>query len=389
MKKAFMLVAAIAMLSAPVFAEITVSGDFEIYYEHEFSDDAAAETYEEDNGNSLSLDLGIMIGEYTTINTGLAVSYEETDTDAEYVMLDGWSVTQDITGALGVDGPVSLSVEMGDAGFDGKQYTDELDPVTDDDSDYATEDTNGGIVDFLVTIGLMDMITIELGILPATYADSVMVGEDHDVAGTVAAANQFGFSVYGVFGPASLAAYFVTSDGAQDMELNGLLDFAPVEVGFQLQIVELDTDADLESYLYATYTSDFGLEATVEFWGMTMISDMDIDLAVDAAYAIEVGGATVDANWGLMNLLESGTTEMDMEIGVGVSYPVSDVVELHANYDIESLLGDAAESMVINVGSDLTVGAMSYEINYELGTADSDGGEDMTHTLSVYATVSF
>lgn len=413
MKKTFMLVAAIALLAAPVFAEITVSGQVEFVYEHELSDNEAYDTYEDDDANSISFDLGIEIGEFTTLNTALAADMEDDDGQSS-VYLDGWSVTQDVTGALGVDGPITFSVEMGDVSFSGTQYTDEFDALTsfDDEDQIYGEDMDGGAVDFTFAIGIMDMVTVELGFFPATFADSITNNDSDgtddtddtadDETATDVLADQFGINIYGVFGPVSLATYLVVSDGDMDMEINGLLDFAPVEVGFQLQIVEMEDDnalfyeddgvtllglsaMDMQSYVYVTYTSDFGLEATVEYFGYTMINNFDMEFAVDAEYEIAVGSATVDANWGAFDML----SDLDMEIGVGVSYPVSDAVELHAGYDIVYLLTDIANSMEINIGSDLEIGAMSYSVDYTLETEDSDNGDELQHTVAFYGAVSF
>jgi hypothetical protein len=378
------------MIAAPVFAEITVSGDVEMMYSYDLAGDDGMETFGDDAGNSVSLDLGIAIGEFTTLNATLdadAEFYDEQDSDNDSdptVTLGGWSVTQDVTGALGLDGMVTFTAEMGDVSFSGMQYTDELDALTDSDNDYGT-DMDGSYFDYLLTFGLMDMITVEFGVFPLSYSSDALSGAD----------GQFGVNVYGVFGPASVASYLAINSGMVDMAINGALDFSPVTAGFQFQIrdLEADIDADMESYVYVTYTSDFGLEATLEYYGYTMLTDMDMDLAADAAYTIAIAeGMTADADFGASNILEADGSELTFNAGVGVSYAMSTIVELHANFDCNNITNEAADNLELNVGTTLSIDSMTYSLDY---TMDTDGetdylsSDDTIHQIMFLATASF
>jgi len=390
MKKAFMLVAAIAMLAAPVFAEITVSGEFEMYWSHEFTEDEATQDYDNDNENSAELDLGVEVGDFTTVSMTLLTEPTVGDVQSA-VAVDAWKISQDITGALGMDGAVDVTLATGDLTFDGKQYVGDFD-------EWGEFDTGANDVDFMVTLGLMDMITVELGLFPYSYAGP---SDDFD----------FGINVYGVFGPVSIAASFVKENAADaedviwddsgivsttNMEINALIDLAPVTVGAQVQVYELEDDADMydtdiRTMLAAEWASDFGLTLTVEQYMYYMIADFDLDMDLDFAAEYTTGALTVDAYFDTEYILESNTgTERNMEVGGGVSYDISDVVEAHLNVDIDNL-SEVADNLEINPGFDLTIGAMSYSIDYTLATqAEVTGSEDgMDHTVSVYAAVSF
>jgi hypothetical protein len=109
-----------------------------------------------------------------------------------------------------------------------------------------------------------------------------------------------------------------------------------------------------------------------------------MDLAADAAYSIEVSeGLTTEAWFGAETMI----SDMNLYVGLGVYYQMSEVVELHAEYDIEQL-AEVADTMVFNVGSDLSIDSMTYEIDYTLDM--NEGGADATtHTVSFLATASF
>ncbi len=390
MKKAFMLVAAIAMLAAPVFAEITVSGEFEMLWSHEFTEDVASETYTDDNENSVELDLGVEVGEFTTVSMTFKAEPTVAVPKAN-VAVDAWKISQDITGALGMDGAVDVTVATGNITFDAKQYVADF-------HEFGEYDTDGNSVDFMVTLGLMDMLTVELGLYPVSYAGP---SDDFD----------FGVNVYGVFGPVSIAASFVKENDAavatsvskvkpgdstklvdveSAIEVNALIDLAPVTVAAQVQVYDLEDDAqdtDMQALLATEWASDMGLTITGEYYVTEMLSDMDMDFRFDAEYVM--GAVTLDANYDVYQILEATTNVRLMKVGAGVSYAASEVVELHVNYDITDM-SEVADNMAVNVGSDLAIGAMSYSIDYTLATKAEVPGEDgMDHTVAVYAAVSF
>ncbi len=430
MKKALMLIVAATMLAAPVFAEITISGEFEALWEHEFTETEATDSYDDDDENSAELDLGIAIGDFTTLSANILA--EMNDGAEKVLSLDSWELTQDITGALGADGPITFELSVGDLSFEPKQY------VT-DYHEFGEFDCEGGDIDFIASVGLMDMVTIDLGIFPSTYKS-----DNFD----------FGVTAYGVFGPASIGVSFtreyttpvtavaaqdaftetwtqgavtythtfdaieevdaVTGGVATDMELNALLDFAPLEVAAQLQVMNLedDTDEDMQVMLAATFTSEFGLEATLEYFLTEMFTDLDMDLRIAADFT--TGPVTFDVNFDVYQLMESNkvitTDDKDtpadtsddvnydvdarlLALGAGVSFAATDVIELHVNFDINNLT-EASDSIEFNVGSDLTIGAMSYSVDYTLatgndGTYDDNFYGDTDHTISVLAKVSF
>ena len=391
MKKAFMLVAAIAMLAAPVFAEITVSGEFEMLWSHEFTEDVAGQTYVDDNENSVELDLGVEVGEFTTVSMTFLAEPTVADVTAA-VSVDAWKISQDITGALGMDGAVDVTVATGNITFDAKQYVADF-------HEFGEYDTAGNSVDFMVTLGLMDMLTVELGLFPVSYAGP---SDDFD----------FGVNVYGVFGPVSIAASFVkendtavasnVADAIADgdptklvdvesaIEVNALIDLAPVTVAAQVQVYDLEDDAqdtDMQALLAAEWASDMGLTITGEYYATEMLSDLDMDFRFAAEYVM--GAVTLDANYDVYQILEATTNVRTMEVGAGVSFAASEVVELHVNFDITDM-SEVADNMEVNVGSDLAIGAMSYSIDYTLATKAETVTEDgMDHTVAVYAAVSF
>lgn len=356
MKKAIMLTAAaIAMISAPLFAEITVSGEFEAQMSYEFNDTLYSEEYldastplvgTQDGDNDIQFNIETKIGEFTSIDV---------DIDAEAgqdVFFNEMSLTQDFTGALGLDTPVTLSYTIGNSDGEAYQYYDELDPVA---------LIGGNELDLNFTIGLMDMVNVQLNLVPSSYTEDA-AGADRG--------NEFGVAAYGVFGPASVAVSYMYTDKAiagtdidddllrnTGVEFNTVLDFSPVTVSAQLQMFNLNDDTNalgthIRSYVYAAYAMDMGL--------------------------------TLGANFNNVSASDNETEEY-IGFGADISYAVNDMWNVDAYVDVTDS-EEIVDSLEYGVGTDYTLDGATYGLDFEIANAATSAAETYTVTFTVGST---
>lgn len=380
MKKAFILVAAIAMLATPVFAEITVTGDFSAEMSYEFSDSTYDEAYinqgdvfvgSDEGDNDIDFNFDANVGEFTTLSVGV---------DAEAggnVELGELSVTQDLTGALGIDGPISFSFTIGDSDFEAKQFCDENDPIT------LVGNTP---LDLNLTIGIMDMINVGLGFVPSSYFGDNIKRLNYKEESAPGAGDEvpfrngaeFGITVDGVFGPASVAiSYMYTDkpgahgldwfDGKDDdddfteyllesggLELNAVLDFTPLTIKTQIQLYNfnddyLDQGMFVQTYSYVSYDLDMGLTFGANFKSLNAP-----DTTLNDSYK--------DGEYGF---------------GVEVAYAVSENANVDASIDFTDV-SEFADSIEVGIGGDVTLDGLTYGLDYELET---DAIVDTTHKV--------
>ena len=219
MKKTIVLLTIVlAILAAPVFAETGFSGSVDYNFGTDFN------TFTSGTDNSTAITLDGKIGEFSSISVGIEA---DDDSDASASIM---TITQDVTGALGVEGPVSFAYTLGrqtyspadysgvagyeDAGADaeiGKSWLDDTAPGT-----YTTDSMLGAVL----TFGIMDMVSLDVVVYPGTFYDY----DDANGIGGIAAVGlldsplEFAANLYGTFGMVDASAYYVASKKAAFLE---------------------------------------------------------------------------------------------------------------------------------------------------------------------------
>jgi hypothetical protein len=205
MKKTIVLLTIVlALIAAPVFAETGFSGAVEFKYGTDF------DNFDTDTGNDTTISLDGKVGEFSTISVGIEA---DGDSAATATLM---TLSQDVTGALGIDGPVSFTYKMGkqtyspadysgvagyeDAGIDakiGQKWA---------AGDTAVEFTTDSMLGTVLTFGFADMIMLDVAVYPASYFEIA-----DPIFGEVDTYTEIGINLYGTFGPAQVSAYFVGS----------------------------------------------------------------------------------------------------------------------------------------------------------------------------------
>ena len=355
MKKTILvLLVSFMVLAAPAFAEVTASGEVNYYWM--FNADDYAEAIDT---NDVVLDLGATVGEYTSISaefeaeTDLSgpfvtdrelLGYDENG-DAVYgekngsadtpVNMNKVTLTQDITGALGINGPVSVAVTFGISDFDPVEYND----LTYWDFDRDGEMDPGTI-----------MTKASFGFAEGMNLDLVMY-EDQAI----------GANFYGNFaGMVDLSAYYLNNfttgswDYSDDVPADAddpyifgantaVAAMEGLTVGAGFEYASWDTDTDTEYITHfggsVVYTYD-ALTAGVGVWSSDSDSDAWGDFAEETVAAVNAQYALTEMvaiNGAVGSVLDAGDDDFEDVVfyEVGTELYI-DNVTYGAGYTLES-----------------------------------------------------
>jgi len=182
MKKLLLLALAMGLVAGAAFASTdpAVSGSFKYKLTFDFESDGAAATTD----SEVVFTFNGVVDDFTTVSVGFdkingdSSGYDTVgDTTAPNgldggatnipVTLDDFTLTQDITGALGLEAPVSLSATYGYQSFEPADYADKVGA-----EDYIDFGAGGGTYGAIkLEIGIMDMVTLKTLITPTEYYD--------------------------------------------------------------------------------------------------------------------------------------------------------------------------------------------------------------------------
>ncbi len=201
MKKTIVLLTIVlAFVAAPVFAETTsaFSGEVEYAFGSDFSD------YKEDLDSIGKISLTGQVGEFTTIT----LSYEmEADSDGSGdTTNDAWLnttnliLTQDVTGALGVDGPISFAYALGKQDFEVADYS-----AVAGYGDFEADAETNSALGLKMTIGATEMFNADVVVYPKSYYD----GKE-----------EFALNAYGTVSMIDYSAYVVMNNAYDVSDLN-------------------------------------------------------------------------------------------------------------------------------------------------------------------------
>ncbi len=333
MKKTFVILTIVlAILAAPVFAEVTASG--EVNYQWTFD----ADNYNEFiDTNDMVIDLGGTVGDYTSISAEFEAEYEDVDgvtsdgSGSRAVSMNSAEITQDITGALGLDAPVSVSVTFGLEDHDPKEYND----MAYGDFDLDGELNPGSI---MTKVSLSnDMFTLDASMYEDQKFGVNAYGNVADMADvSVYYFKDFTYSAwdYSAMVPADAEDAYCLGFNTAVAVMDGLTVGAGYEMG------GWSTDADIDSVSAFGLSAKYVMDALTATLGTNTVSYEDAELA--------------ETTW----------------IAVAVDYAVNDMFSVNAAYKMPADAGDddLADVMGYEIGAKAVVDNVTYQAGYTLGS---------------------
>ena len=336
----------LAILVAPAFAEPAFHGEasYSLVYEQDKeknADGTQDDKQWEDLDNNASVKFDAELDEFTTL------SAEIKGDEGKAVEVETMILSQDLTGFLGIEGPVSFSYKLGKQEWKPQDYGLMKDPdahagllveaktkdIVDDNGfkkevvkvcpvegglDFVVGD-DSNMVGFVATIGIMDALNIDVAVYPTTYLNEAK----ND--------SEFGVNVYGTFGSAKVSAYYTQSVPylfVEDTDDDDAKDDKGDMLGFNAEYAI--NDAFLVSALVETRLAD---EITVE--------NLDIDFPADATTFVALAGSyTMD---GLVVKLGADVSDLGADKIEGADKKAEDwnvVDALDVDLDVEYTLAD-------------------------------------------------
>ena len=389
MKRKFIIVVAVALLVAPVFAQVTVSGDFKAEIAYEFRDGKFGEKYQgkDNKDNDISFNIDGKVGDFTSIDIGI------TPDAGKNIKLDEMSITQDLFKAFGLDLPVSLSYTFGNSNFEAIRPFDEMDPIALPGGNELDLNLKLGLAD----LGFVEMLNLSLGFVPKSYTN-----QSNDKTG-----GEFGAIVDGVFGPVTAAVSFMytqngiavpnlsaipattkkatvlidgerkTVGGASKavdktvenarkstgIEVNFVADFLPLTVKEQFQIANLNDAHELGIFLF-NYTK-------VEY-------ALDMGLTFGAKYVMSKTAKKSPVTQKVVSSLVNGS-------GVDIAYAITDMAQVDAKFEVTDFT-KFVDSIKTGAGGHIKLDGAEYGLDYVFATVKDKKG---THTVKMYVKGSF
>ena len=357
MKKTFVILTIVlAILAAPVFAEVTASG--EVDFQWAFNADDYAEKID---SNDMVLDLGGMVGDYTSIKAEFEGEYKDKDgsigdgdvKEDGNVALNDATLTQDITGALGIDSPVSVSLTFGVSGVGD-------DPVNYNEIAGYGDMSSDGQVD---PGSIMTKASFGIDTITADFS----IWEDKNYAA----------EVYGNVADAADVSVYYYTEAVSDWE-DFLEDLGDANTTYTIKdayVFGLNGAADV--------IDGVTVGAGMEMFAFDKIYVGSIDVSDDAPSSFTQFGVsasyTMDAltaGLGVNGIYFEDTDLIEYKmaektnVAVNVNYMVNDMTTVFAAMAMPLDSGDADTEDVFNyeAGAKLAVDGVTYIAGYTLGS---------------------
>lgn len=371
MKKNIVLVMVVlALLVVPAFAEPTFSG--EAKYTLVVNNDVADGTdiQWEDMSNNAKINFDAQMDDFTSLSAEVKAD------QGKALEVQTMVFSQDLTGALGIDGPVSFSYKLGKQDYAPKNYSLTKEPdakvgvlvekVTEevwttkavkDDNDviigYTTvkEDVdvkNGNLIKgsdssmlgFVATIGIMDALNIDVAVYPTVFLNEAE--KDEELA----------INVYGAFGNVEASVYYTKSvlyNYCKDTDDDGMKDDKGDMFGFNAK---------------ATFDA-LAVSALVE----TRLEDEGVDKKVEKATSKAAVAATYDFG------------DLDLKLGVDVAGIGNDKHSVNDTKEVDWNVKDAAD---VDLNVDYVMDALTAGLAVE-GSLDDFAGNSNAKLTVKYA----
>jgi hypothetical protein len=328
MKKLLVLATLLALVSGAVFAETApaFSGTFEYYVGYDFENEQQAYGMS-DNGEAI-IAFNAVVDEWTTVDVEFSAAH-----GAASVGINDFTMTNDITGALGVDGPVSVSVTWGKQTYEPAEYFD----VANVNAVGLGSETNAyyGIV---LDIGIMEMAHLKTFLMPSTYSDWTSVSDE----GTY-------------------------TDPAFNVELQIMaMDALKFNVYFQRDVpASINEVGFTASYDLGMIQVGAGFEFQMEDTDVLPVINKNAALDLSVA-ATPIDPLTLGLSFGVGNLLEDAAGDSQFAatsvVKFGAKFDATDAISLYAGVGLANF-EDIQFSL--DGGVMATLGAVTYTLGYD------------------------
>lgn len=382
MKKTFVLMTIVlAILAAPVFAEVTISGDIDFGFSSDFAapEDATGEdgkdgfAYKVDD---LDLDITATVDEFTTVDFSLNFDQAiidgliDTDDDGDVTFATGntipgsFKVKTDVTGAFGIDSAADVTLITGYNDYwepqdyqnlSRKENEDILDPMAIDKSIVIGAD-----------IVVNDMFTISAGINPNLGVDDSK-GKEWDTN-----VNDESMSMW-------IGAYTT-------------IDALSVEAFYNMGSEGLKEDDNANAFgLSANYAMPMG-DMDFTFGGAFALASYEVAKDSEMFYAVSakmVMGA-IDAAVALNGTNEANDNDATLGLSFDAGYAVNETLTVYGGVSFDDLQADdtyftdaaAADDGAFNAddewegpsanagaefGAKIMAGICEYYVGYQIG----------------------
>lgn len=399
MKKNIVLsMIALTLLVVPALAEPTFGGAFSygFHFDIDPDDDGVDSTIFEEGDHNASIEFTAAISDFTSLSAKI-----KGDDDAE-VKVEHMILTQDVTGALGIDGPVAFGFKVGKQSYTPPDYSHFHDPdftvgidvvpekedktiyVKDGNTPSDPEHYEVTAQQVKVHEALKDVINGENRVISAKYQ-----GEDSKEIGFVITfdllegvlkldgilypkslmdddedTTEAGVTLYGSVGPVNYAAYYVKSDRFDASEYH-VIDSAKRPVPVTLVDSAGDTiDEEGDS-------TGLNFDLTFGDFVATVFADYDLDeetakVAVSAGYTIVGLTATVGADIENIGIEKKDNGNVDwaakdnLDVDLDLAYAIGGFetkVEFRSSLDDFELESDVKLTLAYTLGDLVLYGA--------------------------------
>ena len=287
MKKNVVLVMLVlAMAVVPLFAEPTFSGSFSYGLNYDFGEKDVWEGL----ANKGKIDFKAELSDFTSLTASVGGN------QGEEVYVNSLVLSQDLTGALGFDGPLAFSYKLGKCNFEVHDYSfikhpdakvgtkvsdkmEEYDLEIEEDGETKTvvgkrpvmrgKKVRGNIsnmVGFVATVGIMDTLNVDIALYPETYLNEKKDDEE------------FAVNLSGTFGKVKASAYYtISQEFTQVHKFGWCQDDYGDFVGFNASVQVLEP-----LFISAFFERDMEDEtSTVALSGKYNIGDLSVRLGAD------------------------------------------------------------------------------------------------------------
>ncbi|MDC7234444.1 MAG: hypothetical protein PQJ58_14520 [Spirochaetales bacterium] len=371
MKKTIVLMTIVlAILAAPVFAETGFSGSVDYNFGTDF------DMYDQGTDNSTAITLDGKVGEFSTVSVGIEA---DDDSNASATIM---TLSQDVTGALGVEGPVTFAYKVGrqtyspadysgvagyeDAGADaeiGKSWSVDSDGVYDTDS----------MLGLVLTFGIADMVNVDIAAYPGSYYEVGKYASADGLADDTYP--EFGINAYGTFGMVDASVYYVMSKksmGLLDSDTDNIDDngdYFGINLGAVIDALSVGVLFEMapdQKFIYDNGTTLDSMDTGLSVGRIGVAAQYTIDaLTAGLAYKTGFASETVYNDDG-----SEVTFAESSFVGVNLTYAITEAANVWAAYGTPFAVytGDLSDSMVYEVGAETTLDGVTYGIGYTKGS---------------------
>ncbi len=338
--KKLMLLALVALVAGAAFAETApaFSGTFEFYTTMDFE----AKDFRAGSTEDASINLNGVVDEWSTVGAEFAITSVATEdtaaggsASANVLGLDSFTMTTDITGALGVDGPVGVTIEWGAVYHEAAEYHgvagfEDLDIL-------GSTNTYLG---FILTLNIVETVNLIALVSPGTYIGSGWTyGGAPDVLDAVI----------------TVEAQFISLVDGLDFNIwygndpQAGLDEIGLTLGYSLDAVNVG----------AAFFHDLGASLT--------------GAGISAQYVMDV--LTAGVSFGARDFANFDVAT----VGINLTYHAMDVLDIYA-----AAIIDFTGTFKADAGIDFFLGAVTYRLGYDYNGAGfaSPDGEGMYFKVS-------